>query len=100
LLTLVLFANSSDRLHAWYIQTKLYKKYLLPYLQAGGLTKRAKIHLILFVTAQILIALFLVRDSIIGLLICAAVYMGFLLSMLLAVKTVFLPSKREEKKDE
>ena len=74
LLTLILFANSSDRLHTWYVQTKLYKKFLLPYLQAGGLTRKAKINLILFVTAQILLALFLVRNSVIGLIICTAVY--------------------------
>jgi len=33
-------------------------------------------------------------------MICAAVYLGFLLSMTFAVKTVSLPPKKEEKKDE
>ena len=42
LLTLILFANSSDRLHTWYVQTKLYKKFLLPYLQAGALPGKRK----------------------------------------------------------
>lgn len=95
LLTLILFANSSRRLHSWYIQTRVYKRYLLPYLEAGGLTVRAKCWLIGFVTLQILIAVWLLRNSILGICICVAVYFGFLLSMLLAVKTIVLPEKRE-----
>ena len=58
LLTLILFAHSSERLRAWFVSSRLYRKYLLPYLKAGGLTKPAKITLILFVTFQILIAAF------------------------------------------
>ena len=100
LLTLILFANSSRRLHSWYIQTGLYKKYLLPYLEAGGLTRRAKGWLIGFVTLQILIAVWLLRNSILGICICAAVYLGFLLSMWLAVKTIVLPEKGKENRDE
>ena len=100
LLTLILFANSSRRLHSWYIQTGLYKKYLLPYLEAGGLTRRAKGWLIVFVTLQIFIAVWLLRNSILGISICAAVYLGFLLSMLLAVKTIVLPEKGKENRDE
>lgn len=100
LLTLILFANSSDRLHAWYIKTGLYKKYLLPYLEAGGLTKRAKTGLIIFVSLQIAIAAFLVRNSAVGLIICAALYLGFLFSMLFAVKTIVLPKKDEKKSDD
>ena len=100
LLTLILFANSSRRLHSWYIQTGLYKKYLLPYLEAGGLTRRAKGWLIGFVTLQIFIAVWLLRNSILGICICASVYLGFLLSMRPAVKTIVLPEKGKENRDE
>lgn len=100
LLTLILFANSSRRLHSWYIQTRVYKRYLLPYLETGGLTRRAKGWLICFVTLQILIAVWLLRNSILGICICAAVYLGFLLSMRLAVKTIVLPEKGKENRDE
>lgn len=100
LLTLILFANSSDRLHSWYIQTKLYKRHLLPYLIAGGLTAKAKTGLITLVSLQILIAVLLLRNSIVGILICAVIYLGFLLSMLLAVKTICLPDERKGNRDE
>lgn len=100
LLTLILFANSSERLHTWYIHTGLYNRHLLPYLEAGGLTKKAKAYLIAFVSLQMLIAAMLLRNSIVGILICAVVYVGFLLSMLLAVKTVCLSNEGKEKENE
>lgn len=97
LLTLILFANSSDRLHAWYVKTGLYKRFLLPYLKAGGLTRRYKTWLIIFVSLQILIAAFLVRKSVIGLSVCALLWLGFISSMLFIVRTVELPGKEEQK---
>lgn len=97
LLTLILFANSSDRLHAWYVKTGLYKRFLLPYLKAGGLTRRYKTWLIVFVSLQILIAAFLVRKSVIGLSVCALLWLGFISSMLFIVRTVELPGKEEQK---
>lgn len=100
LLTLFLFANSSNRLNIWFVRTRLYQRYLLPYLKAGGLTRRAKICLILFVTLQMLIAVILLRNSIVGLAVSAAVYLGFMLSMRYAVRTVELPLKRKEENDE
>ena len=100
LLTLILFAHSSERLRAWFVSSRLYRKYLLPYLKAGELTKPAKITLILFVTVQILIAAFLVRHSVTGLIICAALYLGFIGSMLFIVKTIDLPTQNEDEKHE
>ena len=99
LLTLFMFANSSHRLHNWFVNTKLYKKHLLPYIKAGGLTKKAKIYLIIFVTVQILIAALLLRNSLIGVLICVAVYLGFILSMIFAVKTVIISKEKEKNYD-
>lgn len=95
LLTLFCFVNSSSRMHNWFVNTGLYKRYLLPYLQAGGLTKRVKIGLIAFVTLQIFIAALIVHKSFVGMVILAALYIGFLISMLFIVKTI--PSKSESK---
>ena len=82
------FLNSSENLHQQFKKSRLYKKYLLRYLDAGGLTGRGKIKLILFVTLQIAIAGFLIRKSIVGILILCVVYLGFLLSMIFIVKTI------------
>lgn len=82
------FLNSSDALYQRFRKSSLYKKYLSRYLEAGGLTKRGKIRLILFVTAQIVIAAYLVRNSIVGLILLSVIYLGFLFSILFIVKTV------------
>lgn len=95
LLSLVCFANSSQRLHDWFVKTGLYKRFLLPYLQAGGLTRRAKTFLIFFVSLQIFIAAVIVRKSLVGLLILAALYIGFMISMLFIVKTVHTQTEKK-----
>ena len=82
------FLNSSDKLYHRFRQSKLYRKYLSRYLDAGGLSKKGKIYLILFVTLQIAVAAFLVRNSMIGLSLLGLLYLGFLLSILFIVKTI------------
>ena len=36
------FARSSEKLHSWFLNTKLYKQNLESFLQGRGMTKRAK----------------------------------------------------------
>lgn len=90
LLTSFAFLNSSDKLYLRFKKSNLYKKYLSRYLEAGGLTKCGKFRLILFVTVQILIAVFLLRKSLMGVLILAVIYFGFLFSVIFVIKTVKL----------
>ncbi len=82
------FLSSSGKLYSKFRDGRLYKKYLQPYLTAGGLSGKAKLFLILFVSLQIGIAMFLVRNSIFGLCLAGALYLGFLISMLFIVKTI------------
>ncbi len=82
------FLSSSEKLYLKFKNGRLYQKYLQPYLSAGGLSAKGKLLLVLFVSIQIGIAMFLVRNSILGLCIAGAVYLGFLISMLFIVKTV------------
>ena len=51
LLTAFCFANSSERLHDWFIHTTVYKKYIGSYFRRRGMTKKAKCLLIGTVTA-------------------------------------------------
>lgn len=50
MLTLICFANSSDKLKNWFIGTKLYKNHLESYVQQKGMTFKTKISIILTVT--------------------------------------------------
>lgn len=50
LLTAFSFGKSSERLHCWFTQTKLYKKNLESYVQGKGMTRATKIRIIVTVT--------------------------------------------------
>ena len=82
------FLSSSERLYDRFKRSRLYIRFLKPYLEAGGLTKKAKINLGAFVTLEIGIAAYLVRGTIGGLVAVGILYLGFVLSMIFAVKTV------------
>lgn len=88
LLTLAALTGSSDRLRRKFVASKLYKRHLEPYKKAGGLTARSKSFLILWVTVQITVAAILVGARILPQIILWGLYAGFMVSMLLIVKTV------------
>ena len=44
------FARSSERLHSWFINTKLYKNNLESYVKGKGMTKRTKVRIMITVT--------------------------------------------------
>ncbi len=50
LLTVFFFANSSQRLHDWFIATKLYKKHLESYVKKEGMLVKTKVSIIVTVT--------------------------------------------------
>lgn len=50
LLTLFFFANSSQRLHRWFLGTRLYEKHLAPYISGKGMTARTKTGMVTTVT--------------------------------------------------
>lgn len=44
------FAKSSERLHTWFVSTKLYKKNLESYVQGKGMTRPTKLRIMATVT--------------------------------------------------
>lgn len=46
LLATFLFANSSPRCHAWIMKTKMYKLYVKPFKENGGIPFKRKIHIL------------------------------------------------------
>ena len=51
LLTVFCFANSSQKLHDWFIRTQMYKKHLESFVQKKGMTVRTKATILTSVTA-------------------------------------------------
>lgn len=51
------FARGSERLHSWFISTRLYKNNLETYVRRQGMTRRTKHRIIASVTVLILISM-------------------------------------------
>lgn len=82
------FAKSSDRLHAWFIQTKLYQNNLESLIKGRGMTKKAKLRVISIVTVTMLLGFIMMGSTTIGRMLLAIVWICHLLYFLFGVKTL------------
>lgn len=88
LLTAFCFANSSERLHDWFIHTTVYKKYIGNYFRRRGMTKKAKCLLIGTVTA-IMVPGFILMDKVpVGRAIMLVVWVGHIFYFGFKVQTI------------
>lgn len=88
LLTAFCFANSSERLHDWFIHTTVYKKYIGSYFRRRGMTKKAKCLLIGTVTV-IMVPGFILMDKVpVGRAIMLVVWVGHIFYFGFKVQTI------------
>lgn len=90
LLTVFCFANSSQRLHDWFIGTQMYKKHLESFVQKKGMTARTKATILTSVTALMAVGFFLMlrRGIVVPCVILAVVWVCHLVYFLFGVKTI------------
>ncbi len=90
LATLFFFANSSDRLHKWFTESKLYEKHLASYVKGEGMLKQTKIGIMITVTALMSFGAFMMaRKGIwIPCIILAAVWIAHIYYFLFRVQTI------------
>lgn len=90
LLTVFCFANSSQKLHDWFIGTQMYKKHLESFVQKKGMTVRTKATILTSVTALMAVGfvLMLRKGIIVPCVILAVVWVCHLLYFLFGVKTI------------
>ena len=88
LLTAFCFANSSERLHDWFIHTTVYKKYIGSYFRRRGMTKKAKCLLIGTVTAIMLPGFILMDKVPVGRAIMLVVWVGHIFHFGFKVQTI------------
>ena len=67
LLAAFCFGKSSDRLHTWFIGTRLYKDNLESYVQGKGMTRKTKIRIMVTVTILMSIGFILMHQVPVGL---------------------------------
>ena len=90
LLTVFCFANSSQKLHDWFIGTQMYKKHLESFVQKKGMTARTKATILTSVTALMAVGFFLMlrKGIIVPCVILAVVWVCHLVYFLFGVKTI------------
>lgn len=93
LLAAFCFARSSERMHNWFIGTKLYKNNLESYVQGRGMTRETKIRIMITVTALMSVGFIMMRNVPVGRTVLACVWAFHIIYIIWGVKTL----KTEEK---
>lgn len=82
------FAKSSERLHTWFIGTKLYKNNLESYVKGQGMTTKTKIRIMLTVTLLMAFSFFMMirKDLYIPCAILAGIWLFHIIYFCFFVK--------------
>ena len=94
LLAACCFGKSSQRLHRWFTGTRLYKENLESYVQGKGMTKKAKIRIMVTVTPLMSVGFVLMHQVPVGQIVLGGVWAFHILYFIFGVKT--LPVRQEE----
>ena len=81
------FARSSEKLNKWFKNTRLYKENLETFVRGQGMTKEAKIRIMLTVTVIMAIAFVAMRNTIIGCICLAVVWLCHVIAFTFFIKT-------------
>lgn len=90
LATAFCFANSSERLHTWFVDTGLYKKHLQSYVEKRGMLLKTKVSIITTVTLLMGFGFFMMaRKGIwVPCIILAVVWVCHIIYFVFGVKTI------------
>lgn len=90
LLTAFSFAKSSERLHTWFLSTKLYKNHLESFVEKRGMTAKTKISIVTSVTLLMGFGFFMMaRKGIwIPCIILAIVWLCHIIYFIFRVQTI------------
>lgn len=88
LLAAYCFARSSERLHAWFVGTKLYRDNLESFVQGRGMTRRAKLRVMAIVTLTMAFGFVMMSRVPIGRAVLAGVWGFHILYFLFGIKTL------------
>ena len=86
LLAAVCFGKSSERLHKWFVGTKLYKNNLESYVR--GMTLKTKIRIMIIVTVTMSVGFIMMNAVPVGRIVLCAVWVFHVLYFVFKVKTI------------
>lgn len=87
LLAAFCFAKSSEKMHHWFINTKLYKNNLESYVKGQGMTWQTKIRIMVTVTLLMSIGFFMMSRVPVGRMILGCVWLFHMIYFCFCVKT-------------
>ena len=79
------FAKSSEKLHGWFVSTKLYKKNLESFVQGKGMTVRTKIRTVTFLMS---IGFIMMHAVPVGRIVLGIVWLFHILYFIFGIKTL------------
>lgn len=88
LLAAVCFGKSSERLHKWFVGTKLYKNNLESYVKGRGMTWKTKIRIMVIVTVTMSVGFIMMNAVPVGRIVLLGVWVFHVLYFVLRVKTI------------
>lgn len=88
LLAAFCFARSSEKLHNWFVNTKLYKENLESYVEGRGMTWKTKIRIMFTITVLMCIGFIMMSRIPVGRTILAFVWAFHILYFIYAIKTI------------
>lgn len=88
LLAAFCFAKSSERLHNWFIGTKLYKNNLESYVKGKGMTRKTKIKIMVTVTILMTIGFIMMNKVLVGRIVLCCVWVFHIIYFTFGVKTI------------
>lgn len=90
LVTVFCFANSSQKLHDWFIGTKMYKNHLESFVQKKGMTWKTKTGIIIPVTFIMGFGFFMMmrKNLLVPCMILAIVWICHIIYFIFGVKTI------------
>ena len=89
------FARSSEKLHTWFINTKLYKDNLADYVAGKGMTVKTKVRIMITVTLLMSIGFIMMglKGIVVGCIVLGCVWAFHIIYFIWGVKTI--PAKKE-----
>lgn len=88
LLAAYCFARSSERLHRWFVGTRLYKENLESFVTGRGMTRRTKLRIMTLVTLTMAIGFAMMGRVPVGRVILGIVWAGHVLYFIFGIRTL------------